>query len=125
MLEKIRGKIYEYKKPILLFMLFIAVCLLCFYVGYLRGISSAKDSGSGVCNNGNGTVSVGEQLGNVGTNITDAKNGVESSQKELGHITNSIEYFENTVTASGDAIADCKRIIAEIRKRGKIQAVKD
>ena len=88
--------------------------VVSFCIGYLLGIERAK-----VPDNGSGTQPISNELGQAGTNIQHAKDGIESAQSTASDIAISIDYLQGTAHTSGEIIAECKRIVKEVRSRGK------
>ena len=82
------------------------------FAGYMFGLRNVHDNGSG-------TDTVGNELGQVGTNISNAKDGIDSAQGHIATGAESVDYLQGTVSTSADIIADCKRILEAVRRRGK------
>ena len=79
-----------------------------------------------VSDNGGGTEPIGNQLEQAGTNIQHAKDGIDQAQGTadqigagIGAAKESAEYISGTVNDSAELIADCQRIIRQVRTRGK------
>jgi len=100
----------------------VAVLVVCFCAGYLCGWERAED----VYCNGTGIGTVSNELGQVGTNISNAEAGIGQAEGHADKVANGIEsakesaiYIEGTAKTSADIIRQSKSIIATIRKRGK------
>ena len=102
----------ERKVDLVVVSLGFAFFMVGFVAGYLCGLRNVHD-------NGTGTATVGQQLNEAGTNISNAKEGIDSAQNHIATGAESVEYLQGTVTASGDLIEDCKRILETVRRRGK------
>lgn len=108
--------VYEYRpndEKVAAILLVVVVCLVVtFSFGYMLGIRNVHDNGAG-------TEPIGQQFEQVGTNISNAKEGIDSAQNHIATGTESVDYLQGTVSTSAELVADCKRILAEIRSRGK------
>ena len=99
----------------------VAVVLLVvvFCAGYLLGLRNVSDHGSG-------TEPITNELGQVGSAIGNAKDGIEQATSTAGAVAGTVadaqgtaEYISGTVNDSAELIADCQRIIRQVRARGK------
>ena len=99
----------------------VAVVLLVvvFSAGYMLGLRNVSDHGSGAD-------AVGNQLEQAGTNIQNAKDGIDQATSTAGAVAGTVadaqgtaEYISGTVNDSAELIADCQRIIRQVRARGK------
>ena len=88
---------------------------ICFYAGYCIGWERAED----VYCNGTGTEPVGQQLGEAGTNISNAETGIDNASQHIATGTESVDYLQGTVSTSAELIKQCQQIIARIRQRGE------
>lgn len=103
--------------------LFVFLLLVgVFTAGYLLGIDRAGD----VHNNGGGTASIGNAIGNASSDIGNAADGINAAQGHADNVGAGIEsakeqvgYIHSTATTSAGIIAECQQIIAGIRSRGK------
>ena len=86
-----------------------------FVAGYFLGIDRTKD----ISNNGNGAQPISNELGQAGTNISNAKDGIDAAQGTAHSIGQSVDYIQGTTHTSAEIIAECKRIIETVRNRGK------
>lgn len=118
----------EHKKNITI----VAVCLFClvatFFSGYLYGIRNIHHNGAGIGD-------VGKQLEQIESNqhtitsgiesvtggISESKESIKSSQQAIDRADENAASLENSFNTAGESIADCQRILAEIRQRGKSQ----
>jgi peptidoglycan hydrolase CwlO-like protein len=96
------------------------------FAGYLLGWERAED----VYCNGSGTESVGQQLEQAGTNISNATSGIGQAENHVGNVQaginnaqESTDYLQGTVSTSTELIADCKRILEAIRQRANTDKV--
>ena len=89
-----------------------------FVAGYFLGIDRAK-----VPDNGNGTQPIGNELGQAGTDIQHAKDGISEAQHTADDIAITVDYLKGTADTSSDIIKQCKRIVEEVRSRGKADKV--
>ena len=94
-----------------------------FCAGYMFGIQQVHD-------NGNGTQPISNELGQVGTNISNANQGISNAENHAGNIEagienaqESVEYLQGTANTSADIIRQSKSIVEAIRKRGKTDKV--
>lgn len=104
----------------------VVILVVCFCAGYLLGWERAED----VYCNGSGTESVGQQLNEVGTNISNATAGIGQAENHAGNVEagignaqESTEYLQGTVSTSAELIGQSKSIIDAIRRRGKADKV--
>ena len=91
-------------------------------VGYCIGLRN-------IHNNGSGVESIGNQIGNAESTITDAAAGIHAAQGHADQVGAGIAdakeqagYIHSTATTSAGIIAECQQIIAGIRNRGKTDA---
>ena len=95
--------------------IFVFVFLVAsFCIGYLLGVERSK-----VPDNGNGTQPISTELGQAGSNISNAKDGIESAQHTTSDIAITVDYLKGTAHTSGEIIAECKRIVETVRSRGE------
>ena len=102
----------------------VAVVLLVvvFFAGYLLGLRHVSDHGGGAD-------TVGNQLAETGTAIQHAKDGIDTAAGTadkvgagIGAAKESAGYLQHTADTSAELIADCQRIIRQVRARGKEKA---
>ena len=101
-------------------LLIIVVCMVVAgTIGYCIGIRNVSDNGAG-------TESVGQQLNEAGTNISNATSGIVQAENHAGNVEagignaqESADYLQGTVSTSAELIGQCKSIIENIRRRGK------
>ena len=93
------------------------------FAGYLFGLRNVHDNGSG-------TESVTNELGQVGTAIENAGAGISEAQGHAGNVqagidnaTEQADYIHGTAKTSTELIGQCKSIIDAIRQRGKTDKV--
>jgi len=103
----------------------VLICLVflvgAFGCGYLLGCERTED----LYNNGAGVEPISNELGQVGTNISNAEAGIEQAENHAGNIEagignaqESADYLQGTVSTSADIIKQSKSIIEAIRRRG-------
>ena len=99
----------------------VAVVLLVvvFCLGYMLCLRHVSDHGGGAD-------AVGNQLEQAGTNIQNAKDGIDQAAGTadkvgagIGAAKESAGYLQHTADTSAELIADCQRIIRQVRARGK------
>ena len=95
---------------------------VCFYAGNCVGWERCED----VHGDGSGTQPISTELGNAGTNISNAEAGIGQAENHAGNIEagignaqESADYLQGTVSTSEDIIKQCKSIIERVRQRGK------
>ena len=103
----------------------LVVFVVGFVSGYMFGLRHVSDHGSGAD-------TVGNQLEQAGTNIQNAKDGIDQAAGTadqigagIGAVKESAGYLQHTADTSAELIADCQRIIRQVRARGKKEAPKD
>ena len=103
----------------------LVVFVVGFVSGYMFGLRNVSDHGSGAD-------TVGNQLEQAGTNIQNAKDGIDQAAGTadqigagIGAAKESAGYLQHTADTSAELIADCQRIIRQVRARGKKEAPKD
>lgn len=86
----------------------------------LLGWFLCRDNGLGINLLGQQFNLIGTQQSEITGGINNAKSGVENAQRATDNL-------QSEITESGAIIADCKRIIREVRERdeSRKQAVKD
>ena len=101
--------VYDYRpgdEKVATMLLVSVVCLVgAFSIGYMLGLRNVSDHGGGAD-------AVGQQLNEVGTNISNATAGIGNAQE-------SADYLQGTVSTSAELIGQSKSIIEAIRRRGK------
>ena len=114
------------KEVATLVLIVFALLLGAGFAGYCIGWERAED----VYCNGSGTESVGQQLNEAGTNISNATAGIGQAENHAGNIEagignaqESTEYLQGTVSTSTELIGQSKSIINTIRQRGKTDKV--
>ena len=97
----------------------LVVFVVGFVSGYMLGLRNVSDHGSGAD-------TVGNQLEQAGTNIQHAKDGIDQAAGTadkvgagIGAAKESAGYLQHTADTSAELIADCQRIIRQVRARGK------
>lgn len=103
----------------------LVVFVVGFVSGYLLGLRNVSDHGTGAD-------AVGNQLAETGTAIQHAKDGIDQASGTADQIGAGIDaakesagYLQHTADTSEELIADCQRIIRQVRARGKKEAPKD
>ena len=96
-----------------------------FSAGYMLGVRNVHDNGSG-------TESVGSQIGQAESNISNATSGIETAHGHADQVASGIEsaketanYLHGTATTSAGIISECQQILAGIRSRGKTETIKN
>lgn len=96
-----------------------------FSAGYMLGIRNVHDNGSG-------TESVGSQIGQAESNISNATSGIETAHGHADQVASGIEsakesanYIHGTANTSAGIISECQQILAGIRSRGKTETIKN
>ena len=109
----------ERKVDLVVVSLGFAFFMVGFVAGYLCGLRNVHD-------NGTGTATVGQQLNEAGTNISNAKDGIDAAQGHAGNVAagigtaqESTDYLTGTVNSSAELIGQCQQIVERIRQRGK------
>ena len=102
------------------------VALVVFVVGFVSGYLFCLRH---VSDHGSGADTVGNQLAETGTAIQHAKDGIDQAASTAGAVAGTVadaqgtaEYISGTVNDSAELIADCQRIIRQVRARGKEKA---
>ena len=98
----------------------VILLVVIFCAGYRLGLrANVPDHGDGVGN-------IGEQLAETGTAIQHAKDGIDQAAGTadqigagIGAAKESAGYLQHTADTSAELIADCQRIIRQVRARGK------
>lgn len=100
----------------------LAVLAGAFACGYFLGLRNAGD----VSDHGGGADTVGNQLAETGTAIQHAKDGIDQAAGTadqigagIGAAKESAGYLQHTADTSAELIADCQRILQEIRSRSE------
>jgi len=106
----------------------VVLMVAIFCAGYLCGWERAED----VYCNGSGTESVGQQLNEVGTAISNAGEGIQAAQGTANAISGTIadaqvtvDYISGTAKDSTELIRQSQSIIAGIRQRGEAHTIKN
>lgn len=96
-----------------------------FSAGYMLGVRNVHDNGSG-------TESVGSQIGQAESNISNATSGIETAHGHADQVASGIEsakesanYIQGTANTSAGIISECQQILAGIRSRGKTETIKN
>ena len=107
------------EKTAALILVVFVLLVVAFGIGYGIGLRNVSDHGSGAD-------TVGNQLAETGTAIQHAKDGISEAQGTAGAVAGTVadaqgtaEYISRTVNDSAELIADCQRIIRQVRARGK------
>lgn len=66
-------------------------------------------------NNGTGADTVRDEFGQAGNNQQEITNGIDNAEQ-------SVDKIESGVNEAGAIIADCKRILRDVRKRNEEKA---
>lgn len=110
------------KEVATLILIVFALLLGAGFAGYCIGWERAED----VYCNGSGTESIGNQIGNAESNISDAAAGIHAAQGHADQVGAGIAdakeqagYIHSTATTSAGIVAECQQILAGIRSRGK------
>ena len=97
----------------------VVLLVVVFSAGYMLGLRNVSDHGGGAD-------TVGNQLAETGTAIQHAKDGIDQAAGTAGAVAETVadaqgtaEYLSGTVNDSAELIADCQRIIRQVRARGK------
>ena len=97
----------------------LVVFVVGFVSGYMLGLRNVSDHGGGAD-------TVGNQLAETGTAIQHAKDGIDQAAGTadkvgagIGAAKESAGYLQHTADTSAELIADCQRIIRQVRARGK------
>ena len=92
------------------------------FAGYCIGVERTED----LYNNGSGTESIGNQIGNAESNISDAADGIKEAAGTADQIGGTIKdakdtagYIHSTAADSATIISECQSILKGIRSRGK------
>ena len=100
----------------------VILLVVIFCAGYMLGLRNVSD-------NGGGTDAVGNQLTEAGTAVQHAKDGIDAAAGTadqigagIGAAKESAGYLQHTADTSAELIADCQRIIRQVRARGKEKA---
>lgn len=75
--------------------------------------------------NGNGAGAVGKQLTNAQSTATAITERIEKAEQRADSIRERTGRIESIVVSTGDTIKDSQRILEGIRRRGKVEAVKN
>lgn len=70
-------------------------------------------------NNRTGDMPVREQLEQAGNNQSNITSGISEAEHRIDNSQKSIIHLEDGISEAGTIIADCKRIIAEVRARNE------
>ena len=113
------------EKTATLILIVFACMVAAGFTGYLLGLRHVSDHGGGAD-------TVGNQLAETGTAIQHAKDGIDTAAGTadkvgagIGAAKESAGYLQHTADTSAELIADCQRIIRQVRARGKKEAPKD
>lgn len=108
-------------------MFFVGIIVLFIFAYYCYSLGRAS-----VSDHGAGDDSVRNQLDAAGTNqheitsgIKNATDRVENVQGKLDQTEQRAERIEAGEREARAIITDCKRILHEVRSRGKVEAAKD
>ena len=119
MYEWAKQNISRYYLPIIIG---VVAMLLGVAIGYSIGLRNVSDHGSGAD-------AIGNQLEQASTNINNAANGISQAAGTadqigagIGAAKESAGYLQHTADTSAELIADCQRIIRQVRARGKEKA---
>lgn len=75
--------------------------------------------------NGDGTGAVREQLTSAQSTATTITGRIEKAEQRADSIRERTGRIESIVSDTGDTIKDSQRILEGIRRRGKVEAVKN
>ena len=107
------------EKTATLILIVFACMVAAGFAGYLFGLRNVSDHGGGAD-------TVGNQLAETGTAIQHAKDGIDTAAGTadkvgagIGAAKESAGYLQHTADTSAELIADCQRIIRQVRARGK------
>ena len=116
MYEWAKQNIGRYYLPIIIG---VVAMLLGVAIGYGLGLRNVSDHGSGAD-------AIGNQLEQTSTNINNAAEGISQAAGTADQIGSGIKdakgtagYLQHTADTSAELIADCQRIIRQVRARGK------
>ena len=116
------------KEVATLILIVFALLLGAGFAGYCIGWERAED----VYCNGSGTESIGNEIGNAESNISNATSGIETAQGHADQVASGIEsakesanYIQGTANTSAGIISECQQILAGIRSRGKAETIKN
>ena len=105
-----------------LILIVFALLLGAGFAGYCIGWERAED----VYCNGSGTESIGNEIGNAESNISNAADGIKEAAGTADQIGSSIKdakdtagYIHSTAADSATIISECQSILEGIRRRGK------
>lgn len=108
--------------------------VVIFCAGYLFGIQNAGTGtgGENIYDNGNPAAGIRNEITNAGSGIVSAESGINHAADTAGRIENRIEaaqgrveYIKTTAAESQRIIKECQSILAEVRRRGKENPVKN
>lgn len=109
------------KEMAVLVLVVFVFMVVIFSIGYMCGIRN-------VYGNGAGTESVGSQIGQAESNISNATSGIETAHGHADQVASGIEsakesanYIQGTANTSAGIISECQQILAGIRSRGKTE----
>lgn len=122
----------KYKKAIVSISICVACVFAAFYAGYLCGIRNAdtgSKTGNYISDNGVGADTVRGEIGDAGSAISAARSGIDNAaaaadriETRVNDTQERVNYVKGTVTEDRKLVADCQRILATIRSRGKKEA---
>lgn len=109
------------KEMAVLVLVVFVFMVVIFSIGYMCGLRN-------VYGNGAGTESVGSQIGQAESNISNATSGIETAHGHADQVASGIEsakesanYIQGTANTSAGIISECQQILAGIRSRGKTE----
>ncbi len=110
------------EKTATLILVVFACMVAAGFAGYLLGLRNVSDHAGGAD-------AVGNQLAETGTAVQHAKDGIDQAAGTadkvgagIGAAKESAGYLQHTADTSAELIADCQRIIRQVRARGKEKA---
>ena len=113
------------KEMAVLVLVVFVFMVVIFSIGYMCGLRN-------VYGNGSGTESVGSQIGQAESNISNATSGIETAHGHADQVASGIEsakesanYIQGTANTSAGIISECQQILAGIRSRGKTETIKN